>query len=119
MRRTLLRLRARDVSGWLGGVSCDWARTIAVPQRAHEMETGVFVWEWGYSSCTSDENGTGSTMSIPVWIAVRTFRRESQFNEGARSSRTVGSLDHDKQMNRRRRRVSHLRILREQPCEEG
>lgn len=91
VRRTLLRLRERDASGWLGGISCDWARTIAVPQRAHEMETAVFVWEWGYSSCTSDENGTGSIMSIPVWIAARTDRRDSQFNEGARSSRTVGS----------------------------
>lgn len=33
----------------------------------------------------------GSIVSCPLFIAARTDRRDSQFNEGARSSRTVGS----------------------------
>lgn len=35
---------------------------------------------------------TGSIVSWPEWIAVKTDRRESQLSEGARSSRTVDSL---------------------------
>ncbi len=35
----------------------------------------------------------GSTLNWPECIAVRTERRESQFRDGARSNRTVGSLN--------------------------
>jgi hypothetical protein len=40
----------------------------------------------------SVDAGIGSIVSSPPWMAARTERRESQFSEGARSSRTVGSL---------------------------
>ena len=38
---------------------------------------------------------TGSMTTWPLWMAERTDRRESQLSDGARSSRTVGSLGGD------------------------
>jgi hypothetical protein len=38
----------------------------------------------------------GSTVNWPECIAVRTERRESQFRDGARSNRTVGSLNNQR-----------------------
>jgi len=43
-------------------------------------------------SCNSALDDIGSILSWPLCIADKTDRLESQFSEGARSKRTVGSL---------------------------
>lgn len=48
--------------------------------------------EGGESSSRRVDVDMGSTVSWPLWIAAKTERRVSQFNDGARSRRTVGSL---------------------------
>lgn len=70
-----------------------------VPQRAQEMllplllSPGIFVdVEYEEESFRRVLEDTGSIVNCPVCIADRTERRESQFREGARSRRTVGSL---------------------------
>lgn len=68
-------------------------RAMNVPQSAHDKTEEDCDWGCCCNSWTRLEKGQGSTVNIPVWIAVRTERRDNQFREGARSRRTVGSLD--------------------------
>jgi hypothetical protein len=69
---------------------------MAVPQRAHETLVLLLfvpgIDDEAEGSCRRIAAETGSMSSCPLCIAERTVRRESQFKDGARSSRTVGSL---------------------------
>jgi hypothetical protein len=72
---------------------------MAVPHRAHEMLVLLLfvpgIDGVGYEaegSCRRVPADTGSMFSCPLCMAERTDRRESQFKDGARSRRTVGSL---------------------------
>ena len=67
---------------------------IAVPHNA-QFTCVLHAWPGmleGFSSCSSAMVGMGSIDSSPLWIAEMTDLLESQFKEGAKSSRTVGSL---------------------------
>ena len=70
--------------------------TMEAPQSAHE----ILLWEPGIIDCRDElvlsrrraVNAMGSIVSCPVWIADKTERRDSQFKDGAKSKRRVGSL---------------------------
>ncbi len=69
----------------------------AVPHRAQHMPDAPLM-RFGIdgaeveSSCMRVPDAIGSMLSLPLCIAARTDRRDSQFNDGARSRRIVGSL---------------------------
>lgn len=87
-----------------GGRVCVWevsGSKIVAPQRAQdilafELLTLEIMGEERDDvlddSCRRLIKDIGSIVSCPAWIAESTERRESQLREGARSSRTVGSL---------------------------
>lgn len=77
------------------------ASKMVAPQRAQDILTfellaleimGEERDEVLGDSCRRLVKDMGSMISWPAWIAESTERRESQLREGARSSRTVGSL---------------------------
>jgi hypothetical protein len=63
-----------------------------VPHKAQHMLVFVLdVWA-AADSCRRLAEDIGSIVNWPACIADSTDRRDSQLSEGARSSRTVGSL---------------------------
>ena len=67
---------------------------MGTPQRAQGMSLPVFMPDTApaLDSLNREPMDIGSTTSWPLWIAAKTERRDSQFNAGAKSRRTVGSL---------------------------
>jgi hypothetical protein len=107
-------LHERDrISGWVGDREwvflLDWSSKrehMSVPQRAQEMVELWLVMPGTIGEGLAKDGGDGvansrmrvvkdmgSMISWPLSIAERTDLRESQFSEGARSSRKVGSLE--------------------------
>lgn len=63
-----------------------------MPQRAQHILTFALDNCANADSCRKLAEDMGSIVSCPVLMAVSTDRRDNQLSEGAKSSRTVGSL---------------------------
>jgi len=69
-----------------------------VPQRAQGIysllvEFEMPTWNKCEDSMSKAVKDMGSIVNWPLCMAARTERLDSQFNDGARSNRTVGSLN--------------------------
>lgn len=75
---------------------CSDFKKIEQPQSAQVISSFVLVRPATVAELSANNKATemGSTLNWPECIAVKTERRESQFKDGAKSNRTVGSLNY-------------------------